>query len=99
MKKLMAATMVALGMVCAAGVASAGPVFDLTATTTLTANNTMRGTFPAGSMLMGSIELTDAAAMRIMMGVPTMFTSADIANFQFTVGALTLNRAGAMNID
>ena len=99
MKKLLAATIVATSMVCAAGAASAGPVFDVTATTTLAVNNSGKTTFALANVLLGSIELTDAAAMRIMMGTPTEFGSADIANFQFNVGNLMLSSASAMNLD
>jgi hypothetical protein len=99
MKKLLAVTIVAVSTVWAATPASAGPVFDLTATTVLTTNASMRGTFTPMSMLIGSIELTDAAAMRIMMGTPTSFVRADLASFQFSVGNLMLNSAGAINVD
>ena len=98
MKKLMTATIAAMSILCSA-TASAGPVFDLTAMTTLATNPSGRGTFTPMSVLLGSIELTDAAAARIMAGMTTTFAAADIANFQFTVGTLTLTRATAMNVD
>ena len=99
MKKLLAVIIVAVSTAWAATPAAAGPVFDVSATTTLSVNNSGRGTFPPMSVLLGSIELTDAAGMRIMMGMPTMFVRADIANFQFTVGNLMLNSASATNVD
>lgn len=99
MKKLLAVTIVAIGTVCAAGAAWAGPVFDVTAMTTLARNNSTLNTFAPTSVLLGSIELTDAAGMRIMMGMPTTFGRADIASFQFTVGSLTLSSMGATNVD
>lgn len=99
MKKLLAVTIVAMSTLFSGSPASAGPVFDLTATTTLAVNNSGRGTFPAMTVLLGSLELTDAAAMRIMMGAPTTFAAADIASFQFTVGNLVLSSATAMGID
>ncbi len=99
MKKLLAVTIVTVSTLWAASPASAGPVFDLTATTTLAVNNSGRGTFSPMSMLIGSIELTDAAAMRIMMGMPTSFGTGDIASFQFNVGSLMLSSAAAMGVD
>jgi hypothetical protein len=85
-------------MACA-GVASAGPVFDVTATTLVAVNNGGRSTFAPTNVLLGSIQLTDAAGMRIMMGLTTEFGRADIQTFQFNVGNLMLSSASATGVD
>jgi hypothetical protein len=98
MKKLMSLAIVVASMLWA-GAASAGPVFDLTATTLTAVNNGGRATFALTSMLVGSLQITDAAAMRIMTGMTTEFGRADIQNFQFSVGNLMLNSTTATNVD
>jgi hypothetical protein len=98
-KRVALALSTVLSTLVVSGAAWAGPVFDVTATTLLAVNNSSRMTFAPTSVLLGSIELTDAAGARIMAGMPTQFGAGDIANFQFTVGSLTLGSVGAMGVD
>jgi hypothetical protein len=98
-KRAATALATVISTLCISGAAWAGPVFDVTATTLLAVNNSSRMTFSPMSVLLGSIELTDAAGARIMAGMSTTFGAADIASFQFNVGSLMLSSASAMGID
>src|SRR5262245_46221228 len=98
MKKLMSVAILSVSMLFS-GVASAATVFDVTATTLVAVNNGGRTTFAPTNVLVGSLQITDAAAMRIMMGMSTEFGRADIQSFQFSVGNLTLSSASATGVD
>ena len=80
-----------LGIVFPPAVASAGPIFDITAITQTVTNTSPGGTFAANDVLMGSIELSDAASMP-----GAILSASDILSFSFTVGSLMLTSANSM---
>ena len=98
MKKLMSLAILTASMVFA-GVASAGAVFDVTATTLSAVNNGGRTTFALTNVLVGSLQVTDAATLRIMPGMSTEFGLADIQSFQFNVANLMLGSTGATGVE
>jgi len=87
MKRIRIASAAALAcwMLASAEPAQAGPVFDVNAVTVLTVNNSAGGTFSPSDVLMGSIELSNAA---LIPG--SVLGPADIIGFSFMVGGLTL---------
>lgn len=88
--RIAAPVAVACALFISASPAQAGPVFDVNAVTVLAVNTSSSPTFTPDDVLMGSIELSNAALMPGAVLGP-----ADIIAFSFMVGGLTLSSADA----